>query len=401
MAYQTMAQSISSSVIHFFSRTSFETADSLSVKPPTQHQEAGSSSSSSTRQYVVDYYATILDKVLVSEKDAQGCIYNVSCDTHFGFCCHVDEETSQQLACLPEVLSVKPDPNFETVQKDYSHEKAESGSYNNIFLPLFPAGSSKHWLVRVEIPESRIITRAQLVDHYTQILTNVLGNEKDAQMCIYNVSLQSDYGFCCELDDECAKELAGVRSVTSVTPDVNVGSDDKDYGGSSLQHSNIKTKKLFVTGLSFYTSEKTLRAAFEGFGELVEVKIIMDKISKRSKGFAFIEYTTEEAASAALREMNGKIINGWMIVVDVAKTNPPNSINVAISVESFPVSSRRHNGRDNLKLFVFGDSYVDTGNWPKTYGGSWHEPYGITFPGSPSGRFSDGRVLTDYIGASC
>ncbi|PWA92287.1 Lipase, GDSL [Artemisia annua] len=73
------------------------------------------------------------------------------------------------------------------------------------------------------------------------------------------------------------------------------------------------------------------------------------------------------------------------------------SINVAISVESFPVSSRRHNGRDNLKLFVFGDSYVDTGNWPKTYGGSWHEPYGITFPGSPSGRFSDGRVLTDYI----
>ncbi|XP_021825763.1 organelle RRM domain-containing protein 1, chloroplastic-like [Prunus avium] len=76
-------------------------------------------------------------------------------------------------------------------------------------------------------------------------------------------------------------------------------------------------------GLSFYKSEKTLRAAFEGFGELVEVKIIMDKISKRSKGYAFIEYTTEEAASAALREMNGKIINGWMIVVDVAKTSPP------------------------------------------------------------------------------
>uniref|UniRef100_A0A7N2LGH4 RRM domain-containing protein n=1 Tax=Quercus lobata TaxID=97700 RepID=A0A7N2LGH4_QUELO len=52
-------------------------------------------------------------------------------------------------------------------------------------------------------------------------------------------------------------------------------------------------------------------------------KIIMDKISKRSKSYAFIEYTTEEAASAAPKEMNGKIINGWMIVVDVAKTNPP------------------------------------------------------------------------------
>lgn len=32
----------------------------------------------------------------------------------------------------------------------------------------------------------------------------------------------------------------------------------------------------------------------------------MDKISKRSKGYAFVEYTTEEAASAALKEMNGK-----------------------------------------------------------------------------------------------
>ncbi|KAM1229832.1 hypothetical protein ACFX15_039467 [Malus domestica] len=53
-------------------------------------------------------------------------------------------------------------------------------------------------------------------------------------------------------------------------------------------------RNFFVTGLSFYAFEKTLRAAFEGYGELVEVKIIMDKISKRSKGYAFIEYTTED-----------------------------------------------------------------------------------------------------------
>jgi RNA recognition motif-containing protein len=33
----------------------------------------------------------------------------------------------------------------------------------------------------------------------------------------------------------------------------------------------------------------------------------MDKISKRSKGYAFLEYTTEEAASSALKEMNGKV----------------------------------------------------------------------------------------------
>ncbi|KAF6156426.1 hypothetical protein GIB67_009084, partial [Kingdonia uniflora] len=66
---------------------------------------------------------------------------------------------------------------------------------------------------------------------------------------------------------------------------------------------NVKTKRLFVTRLSFYTSEKTLGAAFEGFGELVEVKIIMDRMSKRFMGYAFLEYTTEEAESAALKEI--------------------------------------------------------------------------------------------------
>lgn len=49
------------------------------------------------------------------------------------------------------------------------------------------------------------------------------------------------------------------------------------------------------------------------------------------------------------------------------------------------------------KLFVFGDSYSDTGNNRKSVASSWKYPYGITFPGKPSGRFSDGRVLTDFL----
>ncbi|KAG7958209.1 hypothetical protein I3843_10G008100, partial [Carya illinoinensis] len=49
-----------------------------------------------------------------------------------------------------------------------------------------------------------------------------------------------------------------------------------------------------------------------------------------------------------------------------------------------------------LKLFIFGDSYVDTGNTNKTQV-AWKYPYGITFPGKAVGRFSDGCVLSDYI----
>ncbi|CAN8270049.1 unnamed protein product [Cochlearia groenlandica] len=49
------------------------------------------------------------------------------------------------------------------------------------------------------------------------------------------------------------------------------------------------------------------------------------------------------------------------------------------------------------RLFVFGDSYADTGNIRKSLSDSWKLPYGVTFPRKPSGRFSDGRVFTDFL----
>ncbi|XP_052176877.1 GDSL esterase/lipase At5g03610-like [Diospyros lotus] len=69
------------------------------------------------------------------------------------------------------------------------------------------------------------------------------------------------------------------------------------------------------------------------------------------------------------------------------------------NVEAAAASSRHQGlyGFHPTKLFVFGDSYADTGNNRKTVANSWKVPYGITFPGKPAGRFSDGRVLTDYL----
>ncbi|KAK4792160.1 hypothetical protein SAY86_022595 [Trapa natans] len=63
-------------------------------------------------------------------------------------------------------------------------------------------------------------------------------------------------------------------------------------------------------------------------------------------------------------------------------------------------SSRQVHAFRPTKLFVFGDSYADTGNIGKAESNSWKVPYGITFPGKPSGRFSSGRVLTDYFAKS-
>ncbi|KAL8104230.1 organelle RRM domain-containing protein 1, chloroplastic isoform X2 [Apium graveolens] len=290
-----------------------------------------------SRPHIIDYYVQTILSVFGSQKDAEMCLYDASCETHFGFCCYVDEQVAQDIACLPGVLSVRPDQDFHIVRKDSGYYKVQPNSPSSSSKEsswLLPLNNLKHWLVRTEKPLVGVMEKPQVVDYYVQILLKILGNEKDAQMCMYDVFWQSNFGFCSVLDDVCAQELAGVPGVLSVQTDEKWESDDSGAQyilqssdsadlSAAAQTISIGTKKLFVTGLSFYTSEKTLRAAFEGFGELVEVKIIMDKISKRSKGYAFVEYTTEAAASAALREMNGKIINGWMIVVDVAKKNPP------------------------------------------------------------------------------
>ncbi|URE11280.1 hypothetical protein MUK42_04632 [Musa troglodytarum] len=64
--------------------------------------------------------------------------------------------------------------------------------------------------------------------------------------------------------------------------------------------------KLFVGGLSFYTTEDSLSEAFSRFGQVIEAKIIMDKVSQRSKGFGFVTFASEDEAQKALSEMDGK-----------------------------------------------------------------------------------------------
>ncbi|XP_021728601.1 small RNA-binding protein 11, chloroplastic-like [Chenopodium quinoa] len=77
--------------------------------------------------------------------------------------------------------------------------------------------------------------------------------------------------------------------------------------------------RLFVGGLSFYTTEKTLAEAFSQYGQVIQAKIVHDRVSDRSKGFGFVTYASEDEADKALTEMNGKQVHGRVIFVDYAK----------------------------------------------------------------------------------
>ncbi|RDY11379.1 Small RNA-binding protein 11, chloroplastic, partial [Mucuna pruriens] len=79
--------------------------------------------------------------------------------------------------------------------------------------------------------------------------------------------------------------------------------------------------KLFVGGLSFYTTEKALSDAFSNYGQVVEAKIVTDRVSDRSKGFGFVTFASQDEAENAIAEMKGKTLNGRVVFVDYAKPN--------------------------------------------------------------------------------
>lgn len=78
-------------------------------------------------------------------------------------------------------------------------------------------------------------------------------------------------------------------------------------------------RTLFVGGLSFDTNEPILKDAFEHYGEIIEVKVICHHVTGMSKGYGFVNFTNELVATAALKEMNGKLLDGRNIRVEYAR----------------------------------------------------------------------------------
>ena len=77
--------------------------------------------------------------------------------------------------------------------------------------------------------------------------------------------------------------------------------------------------KLFVGNLSFNTTENDLQAAFAAHGTVVEANLMMDRMTGRSRGFAFVTYATPEEAQKAIEAMNGAQLDNRALTVNIAR----------------------------------------------------------------------------------
>ena len=83
---------------------------------------------------------------------------------------------------------------------------------------------------------------------------------------------------------------------------------------------NQQNQKLYVGNLNFDANEEQVRELFGTFGVVEDVKIVMDRFSGRSRGFAFVRMDSGESAGKAKEALNGQPFQGKTLVIDWART---------------------------------------------------------------------------------
>jgi RNA recognition motif-containing protein len=78
-------------------------------------------------------------------------------------------------------------------------------------------------------------------------------------------------------------------------------------------------KKLYVGNLNYGATESTIRSLFENYGAVETVNVITDRDTGRSKGFGFVEMTSDAEAERAISALNGKEIDGRALTVNEAR----------------------------------------------------------------------------------
>lgn len=85
----------------------------------------------------------------------------------------------------------------------------------------------------------------------------------------------------------------------------------------------MNSSKLYVGGLPYSISDKQLEEMFASHGTVESARVITDRMTGRSKGFGFVEMSSQEEAQTAIDKVNGTNVEGRSLTVNEAKPRAP------------------------------------------------------------------------------
>ncbi|MGJ7609266.1 RNA recognition motif domain-containing protein [Variovorax sp. LT1R20] len=105
--------------------------------------------------------------------------------------------------------------------------------------------------------------------------------------------------------------------------------------------------KIYVGNLPFSVTDSILESNFAEFGRVSTAKVMMDRESGRSKGFAFVEMASAEVAQAAITALNGMSVDGRSIVVNLARPREEGGGSGGYSATGYSTAKRSDVGYGN------------------------------------------------------
>ena len=82
---------------------------------------------------------------------------------------------------------------------------------------------------------------------------------------------------------------------------------------------------IYVGNLPYSTTDDDLRGLFAAHGEVASARVVIDRMTGRSKGFGFVEMSSDQEAQAAIAALNGKNVDGRNLTVNEARPQEPRS----------------------------------------------------------------------------
>lgn len=171
--------------------------------------------------------------------------------------------------------------------------------------------------------------------------------------------------------------------------------------GNGRNSEQLRTRKIFVGGLSANLTEQEFRNYFEQFGRITDVVVMHDSLTRRPRGFGFITFDSEESVEnvmmTSFHELGGK-------QAEVKRAVPKEVTNNGYSGQGG--SGRSHNG--NLQPYVYGpryDLFPGHGHLPQYgalpgYAGFYGYPYGVYGLGFPAGYGGVGYGMAPFAPTS-